>query len=507
MSVPDRHTRAAWTRPTIYGLLLVAITMAIRLPMLMQPGAIDDEVNYSVVARQLMDGGLMYVDVVERRPPATFWLYEGVFRLFGRENWFALHAVGTAWVLLTMLALYVAAARLFGRRSGFVAALLYGVFQPWWYWDNLAFNGEVLMNLPVAAAFALCVGAKPTHEWARQAAAGALVATAFLLKQPAAVAAVPLVIYVLHPARSRRLGLASRDRLRAAASLAAGAGVVLALVGAWLYAHGIVRDALYWSIFDHDVPTIFIDKGIEHTAALIGVTFPMLAAASWSLRSSGGWRRLPAERDAFVWLLAVSAVAAAASGRFYPHYYIGMLPALSVLAAPAAAQFASGMPSSAQRFAVLAVAWTACATIGTFVNQSIVGARQSPVTEAGRYIREHTDPAARVFVWGRTPRIYLDSDRRPAARYIDTFPLTGRIFGPSRGPIDTSSRVQPWAWDRLRDDFRAHPPAFIVDTQSVAGAEYPVEQFPWLATLLRQDYSAVAHVAEGTIYSRLPKAR
>ena len=137
----------------LYGLLLVAITIAIRLPLLVQHSAIDDEVNYSVVARQLMDGGLMYVDVVERRPPATFWVYEGVFRLFGRENWFALHAVATVWVLLTMLALYVPASRMFGPRAGAATALLYGVFQPWWYWDNLAFNGEVLMNLPVAAAY------------------------------------------------------------------------------------------------------------------------------------------------------------------------------------------------------------------------------------------------------------------------------------------------------------------------------------------------------------------
>ena len=123
MSPPDRQTRRARLGPLVYGLLLVAITVGVRLPAIMQHHAIDDEVNYSVVARQLMDGGLLYVDVVERRPPATFWLYEGVFRLFGRENFFALHLVGTAWVLLTMLAMYIAASRLFGRRAGFAAWL------------------------------------------------------------------------------------------------------------------------------------------------------------------------------------------------------------------------------------------------------------------------------------------------------------------------------------------------------------------------------------------------
>jgi len=506
MSLPDRPARKAWIGPLVYGLLLVAITVALRLPALMQHHAIDDEVNYSVVARQLMDGGLLYVDVVERRPPATFWLYEGVFRLFGRENFFALHLVGTVWVLLTMLALYVAASRLCGRRAGFAAALFYGVFQPWWYWDNLAFNGEVLMNLPVAVAYALCVGATRTRAFVKQAAAGALVVVGFLLKQPAAVAAIPLLVYALHPARSRALALNASDRIRAVAWLAAGAAAVLAPVAAWLFAHGIMRDALYWSIFDHDVPLIYFDKAAEHTAAFIALTCPMLAAASWSLRSPDGWRRFPAERDAFVWLLVVSAIAAAASGRFYPHYYIGMLPALSILAAPAAAPLAAAGALSARRVAILGVAWTACAAIGTFVNQTIVRARQPATTEAGLYLRQRADADARVFVWGRTPRIYLDSDRRPAARYIDTFPLTGRIFGPSRGPADTSSRVQPWAWDQLRHDFRAHPPAFIVDTQSLPGAEYPVALFPWLDTLLREDYSEVAQVAEGTIYSRMLKA-
>jgi len=506
MSPPDRQTRRARLGPLVCGLLLVAITVGVRLPAIMQHHAIDDEVNYSVVARQLMDGGLLYVDVVERRPPATFWLYEGVFRLFGRENFFALHLVGTAWVLLTMLAMYIAASRLFGRRAGFAAALFYGVFQPWWYWDNLAFNGEVLMNLPVAAAYALCVGATRTREWMRLAAAGAVVVVGFLLKQPAAVAAIPLLIYLLHPARSRAVGLTIADRFRAVAWLAAGAVAVLAALGVWLVAHGIMREALYWSIFDHDVPLIYFDKAVEHTAAFVALTCPMLAAALWSLRSTDGWRRFPAERDAFLWLLVVSAIAAAASGRFYPHYYIGMLPALSILAAPAAAPLALAGPVSARRVAILGIAWIACAAIGTFVNQAIAGARQPAMTEAGLYLRQHGDAAARVFVWGRTPRIYLDSNRRPAARYIDTFPLTGRIFGPSRGPVDTSSRVQPWAWDQLREDFRAHPPAFIVDTQSLPGAEYPVALFPWLGTLLREDYSEVAKVAEGTIYSRLPKS-
>ena len=89
-SVLDRITTG---KPAL--LVLAALTIVIRLPLLRLSQPIDDEVNYSVVARQLMNGGLLYVDVVERRPPLTFWLYSAVFKVFGEDNWLALHAVAT----------------------------------------------------------------------------------------------------------------------------------------------------------------------------------------------------------------------------------------------------------------------------------------------------------------------------------------------------------------------------------------------------------------------------
>jgi 4-amino-4-deoxy-L-arabinose transferase-like glycosyltransferase len=495
-SVLDRVTTGA---PA--ALVLAALTIAIRLPLLALAQPIDDEVNYSVVARQLIDGGRLYVDVVERRPPLTFWLYSAVFRIFGEDNWLALHAVALVWVLLTMFALYVLAARLFGTRSGFMAAALYSVFQPWWYWGNLAFNGEVLMNLPVAAAFALSLGATGAATRWRYVGAGALVATGFLLKQPAAVAIVPLAIYLAHPAQADR---SVRGQLGDLAWLAGGCLVVLGAIAAWLVAHGLFADAWYWSILDHDTPHIFVGKGVEHTGAFLVVTLPMLAAVVWSLRHPGGWSQWRAERDALVCLFVVSAVGAAESGRFFPHYYIGLLPALAVLAAPAATLAGSATIRPSRAFST-AFAWTAVVAVATLVNHSLAATRQIGVTETGHYLREQAAPDERVFVWGRTPKIYLDSDRRPAARYIDTFPLTGRIFGPHIEGADTTGRILPGAWDRLREDFAAHPPAFIVDTQSEAGAEYPVAHFPWLATLLQNDYAAVAELDEGTVYRRMPR--
>jgi hypothetical protein len=112
----------------------------------------------------------------------------------------------------------------------------------------------------------------------------------------------------------------------------------------------------------------------------------------------------------------------------------------------------------------------------------------------------HSTPADRIFVWGHVPRIYLDARRRPASRYITTFPLTGYVFGGPLPGVDTRNRIVPGAWTTLEQDFRKHPPIYIVDVQSHPGAQYPVLDFPILARLLAEQYRQVAQTDEGVIY-------
>ena len=62
--------------------------------------------------------------------------------------------VALVWTLGTMAGLYVIGRELFDRATGLIAALLYSVFQPWGELRDLAFNGEMVMNLPVVWAWA-----------------------------------------------------------------------------------------------------------------------------------------------------------------------------------------------------------------------------------------------------------------------------------------------------------------------------------------------------------------
>jgi len=134
---------------------IILLTVAIRLPSLLHPQPIDSEAMYSVVANEIVDGGRPYADAVERKPPLLFWTYAAVFKIAGKFNWKALHIVALVWALCATAGLYVIGRELVDRNTGLIAALFYGVFQPFWWWKNLSFDAEMLMNLPIIWAWAI----------------------------------------------------------------------------------------------------------------------------------------------------------------------------------------------------------------------------------------------------------------------------------------------------------------------------------------------------------------
>lgn len=498
---PDRSRRLI-----VCALALVVLTLATRLPLLRLDRPIDDEVVYGVVAQTIVEGGVPYVSAVERKPPLLFYVYAAVLRTFGSSNWRALHLVEIAWILATMAGLFAIGRRLFDDDTGLIAALLYSVFQAWSYWNNLAFNGEVLMNLPIVWAYALGVSSQDSRRVLNLFIAGAFLALAFLLKQPAAIALVPLALYVVSSSHTATTRFAWRDAFGPLASLFIGFSMVLVAVAIWLFSRGLLGDAFYWTITNHTVPKVYWVKGLENTLAFTAFCLPMTASAWLSSRDSELWEGKRAERTALVALVVASLVGAASSGRFYPHYYIALIPPCALLAAPWLARVWSAIGRE-ERIGQLTQAWLAI-TVVVFAVAHIRGlARQPGVSEAGQYVMAHSSAEDRIFVWGQETRIYVDAHRRPASRYIATFPLTGLIFGappPSAGepPVDTRARIVPGAWDNLRNDFSRQEPTFIVDTEASPDATYPVRQFPALAQLLATEYVAVAQTAEGVIYRR-----
>jgi 4-amino-4-deoxy-L-arabinose transferase-like glycosyltransferase len=501
MGVPTHRSRQF--RFAALGIIL--LTVAIRLPSLLHPQPIDSEAMYSVVANEIVDGGRPYIDAVERKPPLLFWTYAAIFKVAGEFNWKALHIVALVWTLCAMGGLYVIGRELFDRNTGLVAALFYGVFQPLWMWKTLSFDGEMVMNLPIILAWAIAFRQSSSRLRPELFAAGAFLGAAFLLKQPAAIAAVPLGIYLLLPSYRASRQLTRTNSIIQATMLTGGFFAALGVVTIVIWKQGILRDAFYWTIADHDVPHVFWQKGIVITLVFLAACLPLVIGAIMAFRDQSKiWAERTAERTALFGLLAASAIGAAAGARFYPHYYVQLIPPLALLAAPYYARLWSRtmQPPRWLLRPVVTYAWLALTIVAFSIEDWTALARRRVPSEAGRYLFTHSNPADRIFVWGQSSEIYLDAHRRPASRYITTFALTGNIFGGPLPDVDTRNRIVPGSWENLQQDFAKHSPAYIIDLYSGPGAQYPVQQFPVLAKLLAEHYQPVARTEEGVIYRR-----
>src|SRR5438874_9642118 len=302
-------------RVAVLGLIL--LTVVIRLPSLLHPRPINSEAMYSVVANEIVDGGRPYLDAVERKPPLLFWTYAAVFKVAGKFNWTALHVVALVWSLCAMAGLYVIGRELFDRSTGLIAALFYSVFQSWAVWKNLTFDAEMLMNLPIIWAWAIALGRSSSRLRPELFAAGALLGAAFLLKQPAAIAAVPLGIYLLLPSYRASRSLTRTNSITQAAMLTTGFFAALGVVAIVLWKQGILRDAFYWTIADHDVPHVFWQKGIVSTLIFLAACLPLVIGSIIACRDKDKiWAGRKAERTAILGLFAATAIGAAAGARF-----------------------------------------------------------------------------------------------------------------------------------------------------------------------------------------------
>jgi 4-amino-4-deoxy-L-arabinose transferase-like glycosyltransferase len=402
-----------------------------------------------------------------------------------------------------MAGLYTLGARLFDARTGVIAALLYSIFQPWAVQKDLAFNGEVLMNLPIAWAYAIALRPRDSGSRPEVFGSGALLALAFLLKQPAAISAVPLGIYLLLPSYRKAYRLRKLAWMKQAGYFVAGFFATLAAMALVLWKDGILAEAFYWTISAHAIQHVFWSKGILNSLAFAGCCMPLLIGSIFSFRSKFQiWAGRDAERTALLLLVVASIIGVLAGAKFYFHYYIQLILPLALVAAPFYARLCSEEIVIKWLRPNLIVAWLGLTVLAFFLTNLHGAEFRHPPRPSAQYLLDHSLPGDRIFVWGQHPGIYLEAKRRPACRYITTFPLSGYIFGGKVAKVDSREWIRPWAWTNLQSDFARNPPAYIVDTEAAPGARYPAKDFPILAELLQTKYEQVAETDDAIIYRR-----
>ncbi|MFM7617610.1 MAG: ArnT family glycosyltransferase [Actinomycetes bacterium] len=478
---PVRHRIVP--RPTLaLFVVLLALAGVLRAPGWVVPVFNSDESYLATQAEVINDGGRLYEDTTDRKPPLVPHLYAVTFRAFGTTALWSVRLVATVVVALTGLLLAIEARRRWGERAAWTAGVLWVcatvMFAPQ---DGQAANFEIFMLLPMTAGILLAGRRRP-------GSAGAAIAFATLAKQTGAAALLPVAYLVARDGGRRGLR-------RAALGFAIPLLVVAVLVGP--------RDLLFWAVLGNgsyvgfDAASLYVVGMFAlMTAAFAACQAPLLfwIPSAWRDRT-----RRAAERDLWLWL-ASSCVAVAFGFHFFGHYYLQLLPPMVLLAAGSLA--AASEVAVRRTVAVAVVGALGFSALGYWVRPFDDEPRYESVSE---YLVDHVEPSDRVLVWGQVPEIYWASGARPATRFVTTGFLTGH-WGGRPASADTVDEATPGAWDLFFADFAAHPPEFVLDTSPAAirGSElYPISRFPELQRVMDRRYRFVETIDGIAVFERV----
>jgi hypothetical protein len=484
------------TRPRQIGLwaALIAITVLVaHLPSFFHRLLDGDEAIYSSIAALMDSGGQLYGSGgVDNKPPGIFWVYATTFQVAGTYEMTAVHVLALVVLAATCILLFVIGRDVGEMRTGLLAALFYGVLTAAGNPRLLAANTELFMMLPLTASVLLML----RRRWLWS---GVLLVAAGAFRQVAAVnvvLAIAGLVWLEPPPNRWRAATSFAGGV--AAALVAGALILLlsgSLPGFWRWTVG----SLYGYASTNWTPSYVWQRAKDSLVPfLVNMAVLWIAAIAVTTR----WRRLDVkERLVVVWL-AVAMVGSIAAGHLSWHYFIQAMGPLALAAALCFKTFPLRrwvVSVAALGIALPAIGWWAfdlSADPLTYDFSLPVPQHESVAT----YIRDHTTPGQRVFVWGNWPALYLESDRLMASRFPGFLRGFDRGSGVSPDNWDTTTDV----WPELRSDLDAHPPALIIDTAAAGWSDfsmYPMSNYPVLAELVASRYHEVATVDGVVIYA------
>jgi hypothetical protein len=214
-----------------------------------------------------------------------------------------------------------------------------------------------------------------------------------------------------------------------------------------------------------------------------------------------------------LWLL-VSLYVALLGKRMFGHYFIQMLPPLSLMAGLAAGKyFDEKSESHRRRWKVAILALTVVPGI-VFTGMAISfeattdtwGGMRPDFRPATEYIKAHTGPEDKIFVWGWFPSIYVYSERTPSTRFVNTNKHVG--YKPGNDPnekdrADITWLAVPEGWPMLEADLNRDPPKLIVDTAPGNYHDfgrYPIGDYPILRGFIDRNCRLETKIGGTDIY-------
>lgn len=296
------------------------------------PSVMDhDESTYLVIGKDLLLGGTYFIDAIDTKPIGVFLIY-AFFQMLVGDSIFLIRFLTAVWVGLTAYGLFRVAGAVYGQKTGdrvgWAAGIIYLFLSSTWVFLGLSPNTELFFNLFTVLALFLWYGGGPV--W-RFVLAGFMLGLGFVIKYVTLFDAAAFGLFLL--------GFTWREKQPAFPLLlrlfALGLGMAVPFFAVIVYYASMGRLDTLW-FFTFEVTGKYLVDKVWWKSAIFLLDFPfrflpltILAIYSWV-------ERVPEEKRfhnlLILWMI-FDLIVIALPGKLFLHYFIQMMPPLSLLAA------------------------------------------------------------------------------------------------------------------------------------------------------------------------------
>jgi hypothetical protein len=282
-------------------------------------------------------------------------------------------------------------------------------------------------------------------------------------------------------------------------SLLAGFAVVTGVVSAWMW--GVGSLGAYWDevwrwgrIY---AGTTFVDapvkNGLLRTLNWAGFHAGIVVVAAIAI-----WGRHVEKRLHWLVWLAISLAGVAAGFRFFPRYYLQLLPVVVLLAARGFTEMRGRQRAVALLLVIPLIRFAPTYYLAARDPSWRDTAMDRDSRSAAALVRQAAKPGDTLFVWGYRPEIYVYSHLPAATRFLDSQPLTGV---PADRHLTQSRPLETKESSARRAELAASRPTFVLDGLGGFNPHLALDQFADLRSWMA-GYHEVGRSADSVIYRR-----
>ena len=472
-----------------------------------------DEGEYAYTGHLLLSAIPPYKLAYSMKFPGTSVAYAVLMSIFG-ESINGIH-LGLIFInLLTAGLILFLGRRLLGELGGIGSAAAYGVLSLMPHVLGQAAHATHFVVMCSTAGAFLLLRAIDRRSNMLIAASGCLFGLGLLMKQPGLFFVLFGSVYLFSrdwPAQLAPHDIACRNLIFVTGGCAPFFVTCLALWKA-----GVFEKFWFWTIkyADQYGSQLSIGEGLrifsEHFWNRLGTALPIWAIAAIGLIVCLVNPTLRTRAGFLITFAFFSALAVCPGFYFRPHYFILLLPAVSLLAGAALVAALNGLRISAHavRLATillfaLCLAWPLWSEADFFFGRPLVEANRmvngtNPFPESvkiGEYIRTQSSPSDTIAVLGSEPQIYFYSKRCSATGYIYTY-----------GLMEPQPYAHQMQQEMIREIETASPKFLVlvvVNKSWLAGRDSDQTILRWADTFCDANYEEVGLVNisdEGTDY-------